>query len=73
MSMMDTENLTSEAEHERDEQRTINITPSWEGQVRMCLMIISGATYQHAVSTAQEELLRMGRILDHYAERELGQ
>jgi hypothetical protein len=70
MSMMDTENLTSEAGHERDEQSfTIDITPSWEGQVRMCLMIISGAT-PHAVSTAQEELLRMGRILDHYAERE---
>jgi len=68
---MDTSNLVTEAEHKRDEESfMIDITPTWEGQVRMCLMIISGATPQ-AVSKAQEELLRMGRILDHYAEREV--
>lgn len=43
--------------------KTIDLTPTWEAQVRLCLMLLEHGTDAGKV-TASQELLKMGQLLD---------
>lgn len=45
---------------------TVDLTPTWEQQVRNCLEIINTSTNVEAVTVATNELIRMGKIIDQH-------
>ena len=56
---------------QEDGSFTVDITPTWEEAVRMCLMIIENTKSIDGRRDAEQELFRMGRLLDHFiAERQ---
>lgn len=43
---------------------TVDCTPTWAEQARMCILIIENGTNEAAKQFARDELVRMGRIID---------
>lgn len=55
---------TAKACKEKTQIGTIDLTPTWEQQVHICLTILRESTNPGAISVATNELIRMGTLLD---------
>lgn len=44
---------------------TINVTPTWADQMKMCLFILENGETEESKATAREEILRCGLLLDN--------
>ena len=42
---------------------TIDITPTWEGQMRMAIILLEDGTFK-SKKTAREQLVKAGQLLD---------
>ena len=48
--------------------KTIDITPTWEGQMRMAIILLEDGTFK-SKKTAREEIIRAGQIIDNLIEK----
>lgn len=55
---------TAKAVTEKTLIGTIDLTPTWEQQVRTCLTILQDSKNSEAIAIATNELIRMGTLLD---------
>lgn len=44
---------------------TIDVTPTWADQMKMCIFILETSEYEDSKATAREEILRCGQLLDN--------
>ena len=47
--------------------KTIDITPTWEGQMRMAIILLEDGTFE-GKKFAREEIIRAGQIIDNLIE-----
>ena len=47
--------------------KTIDITPTWEGQMRMAIILLEEGTFE-GKKFAREEIIRAGQIIDNLIE-----
>ena len=47
--------------------KTIDITPTWEGQMRMAIILLEDGTFAGKKS-ARKEIIRAGQIIDNLIE-----
>lgn len=50
--------------------RKIDLTPTWEQAMRMCLVLVEEGATEEAKQAGREEILRCGRLLDLAKRRE---
>jgi len=48
--------------------KTIDITPTWEGQMRMAIILLEDGTFK-SKKTAREQIVKAGQLLDKFIEK----
>lgn len=48
-----------------EQQETIDITPTWEGQMRMAIILLEDGTSE-GKKNAREEIVKAGQLLDKF-------